>query len=186
MVYQVRFAYQGGPSSHSIPAIIKRHYKIVDSSWTIGSDWMMDLDHYMFNMRPARSKSCFFFNSYATKSFTNINTASCRKMSAKEQWIMRPLGVKTKTFGMPPFLPNKALTRFGVGLVGKKGGLEWHHVSFSGDFQGPAVTHCALRLVRTRSQALWKRLQEMNCCILLIRSWWNTFGVLLIDICLTV
>lgn len=41
---------------------------------------------------------------------------------------MRPLGVKTKTLGMSPFLPNKALTRFGVGLVGKKGGLEWHHV----------------------------------------------------------
>lgn len=30
----------------------------------------------------------------------------------------------------------------------------FHHVSFGGDFQGPAAKYCALRLVRTRSQAL--------------------------------
>ena len=63
------------------------------------------------------------------------------------------MGVKTKTFGMPPFLPNKALTRFGVGLVGKKGGLEWHHVRYSMNVD---VASCFLywRCSRTSSETL--------------------------------
>ena len=66
---------------------------------------------------------------------------------------MRPLRVRTKTFGMPPFLPNKALTRFGVGLVGKKGRLEWHHVRYSMNVD---VASCFLycRFSRTSSETL--------------------------------
>ena len=66
---------------------------------------------------------------------------------------MRPLGVKTKTFGMPPFLPNKALTGFGVGLVGKKGGLEWHHVRYSMNVDVASSFLC-WRFQRTSSETL--------------------------------